>query len=200
MNAPVPTHSVRNAKSFNAKSALLASAEPLARHLESCTSARTVFPLGVSKHLALTALFLMADRGFDGKQAVEAARTLFDDVPSIAPSTLKKCASEAHALVAHMVDLGAWTPSIWRPLNGAGARLAHLEAIVAEASLRAALEARAMALGGAKGGRPRKGAPEDGCSIRALDAVLNAMRSAAQGDPAAVAELNSVRALLNLNA
>lgn len=200
MNAPVPTHGVRAEKSFNAKSALLTPADPLARHLESCTSARTVFPLGVSKHLALTALFLMADRDYEPKQAVEVARTLFEGLPSVAQSTLKKCASEAHALVAYLIDRGSWTPAVWRSLAGASARLAHLEAIMAEAPLRAALDLRAAALGGAKGGRPRKEISAEGRSIRALDAVLNAMRYAAQGDPAAVAELNSVRALLNLNA
>lgn len=176
---------------------LLAPGEPLALRLETAVGAKAVFPLGLSRHLALTALFLMCERGYEARKAVEVARGLFEARPDLAPGTLKKCASEAHALVAFVRDQGRWTSAIWIALRTPEARLDYLEAVMSETPLRAALTARAAALRGAKGGRPRRG---DGQRQGgALDAVLNAMKSAALGDSDAIEELNSVRALLRLD-
>jgi hypothetical protein len=81
----------------------------LSLYLPTPSETRWVFPLGLSKQLALAALFLLAEKGYQEREAVKLAGERFGQFPGMNVRTLKKCASEAQALVAFICSAGLWS-------------------------------------------------------------------------------------------
>jgi hypothetical protein len=160
--------------------------------IQSTSDTKRVFSLGLSKHLALTALFMMSEKNWTESQAVARAWELYGELSEVNARTLKKCVSEAQALVSYVCQSQGWSAKVWRGLKTADARLAHLETILRETPLKDALLARQTALGGSKGGRPKR-------SGQTLDAVVDLIRRANGGEHRAEDELAAVRAALAPN-
>ena len=108
---------------------------------------------------------------------------------AISASTLKRCASEARALIDYARESGA-VAGIEARAEGVDWRLRQdLSAWLDETSLPAVLKQRALRLNRSRGGRPSSRA-------RTLRAVAQLVEFAKAGRPDALAELRSIRALV----
>ena len=139
-----------------------------------------------AKCIAELALTLELTGGASGPQAIEAAAADFAHDRGVPSSTLKRCASEARALVEHAHASGALEQIVAR-----GEIWGLAEAICAwldETSLPAVLKQRALRLNRSRGGRPSS-------KTRTLRAVEELLEFARAGRPGALDELRSIKAL-----
>ena len=121
---------------------------------------------------------------------VEAAATEFAADRNVPASTMKRCASEARALIEHAHATGA-LERIAARADGAEWRLQQeLSAWIDEVSLPEILRERALRLNRSRGGRPPT-------KTRTLRAVEELVRFARAGRPGALDELRSIRALVS---
>jgi hypothetical protein len=142
-----------------------------------------------AKCIAELAMFLELSEP-DAPTPVEAAAAEFAADRNVPASTMKRCASEARALIEHAHATGA-LKRIAARANGAEWRLQHeLSAWVDEVSLPEILRERALRLNRSRGGRPPT-------RTRTLRAVEELVRFARAGRPDALDELRSIRALVS---
>ncbi|WP_372784967.1 hypothetical protein [Phenylobacterium sp.] len=107
----------------------------------------------------------------------------------IPATTLKRCASEARALIEFAKESGAIS-RIERRAEGAEWELRQqLSAWIDETSLPAILKRRALRLNRSRGGRP----PTKTRTLRAVEELVEFARA---GRPGALDELRSIRALI----
>jgi hypothetical protein len=141
-----------------------------------------------AKSIAELAMFLeLTEPGSQG--SVEAAAAEVAGERAIPSSTLKRCASEARALVEHAHASGA-LEMIAARAEGAEWRLQQeLSAWIDEISLPTILRERALRLNRSRGGRPPT-------KTRTLRAVEELVKFARAGRPGALDELRSIRELV----
>ncbi len=141
-----------------------------------------------AKRIAELALTLELTGQATGPTALEAAATEFASGRGVPTSTLKRCSSEARALVEHARTSGAMDQIAARG-EGEEWRLAHeISAWLDETSLPAVLKERALRLNRSRGGRPSS-------KTRTLRAVEELLEFAKAGRPGALDELRSIKAL-----
>jgi hypothetical protein len=144
---------------------------------------------GFAKHIAeLALLFELTGQG-DPAAALEAAIAEFGNERPVHGSTLKRCASEARALIEFAHASGAVAQITDRAGGSEWRLLEELQTWLDETSLPGVLKERAMRLNRSRGGRP---ATND----RTLRAVEELLEKAQAGQPGALAELRSIRALV----
>jgi hypothetical protein len=152
------------------------------------TTARPSQGRSFAKSIAELAMLLELTEP-DAPTPIEAAAAEFAAGRSVPASTLKRCASEARALVEHAHATGALTEIAARA-DGAEWRLQQeLSAWIDEVSLPEILRERALRLNRSRGGRPPT-------KTRTLRAVEELVRFARAGRPGALDELRSIRALV----
>jgi|SRR6185437_2176658 len=145
-----------------------------------------------AKRIAEAALVLELSGRSEGS-AIEAAATEFARGRGVPGSTLKRCASEARALVDHAHASGAVERIVARA-EGEDWRLAQeVTAWLDETSLPAVLKQRALRLNRSRGGRPSS-------KTRTLRAVEELLEFARAGRPGALDELRSIKALFESDA
>lgn len=144
---------------------------------------------GFSKSIAELALFLELTEQTRAIHPVDAAAAVFAKGRSVSRSTLRRCASEARALVDHAQATGA-PDRILALANGDEWRLRReVSAWIDATSLPEVLKARALRLNRSRGGRPSSQTR----TLRAVEALLEYARA---GRPDALRELRSIRALI----
>ncbi|MFL5298575.1 MAG: hypothetical protein ACJ798_19525 [Phenylobacterium sp.] len=143
-----------------------------------------------AKGIAELALTLELTGQAESATALEAAAGEFAQGRGIPRSTLKRCASEARALIEHAHSSGAVAELVSRS-EGEEWRLQQaLAAWLDETSLPAVLKQRALRLNRSRGGRPSS-------QTRTLRAVEELLEFARAGRPDALDELRSIRALFD---
>jgi hypothetical protein len=141
-----------------------------------------------AKHIAELALKLELTGESSGTAAIESAATEFAHGRGVPSSTLKRCASEARALVEHAHATGA-VDVITARCDGETWRLSgELSTWLDAVSLPAVLKERALRLNRSRGGRPSS-------KTRTLRAVEELLEYARAGRPGALDELRSIKAL-----
>jgi hypothetical protein len=145
---------------------------------------------GFAKSIAELALQLeLTDQLSDATHPVDFAAAEFAAGRNIPISTMRRCASEARALVDHAHASGA-IDGILARAGGAEWRLQQeIAAWIDETSLPAVLKERALRLNRSRGGRPSSQTR----TLRAVEALLEFARA---GRPDALDELRSIRALI----
>ena len=145
---------------------------------------------GFSKSIAELALFLELTDQSDADHAVDAAAAEFAAGREIPNSTLRRCASEARALVGHAHATDALKGIAARAAGGDEWRLQEeIAAWIDDTSLPTVLKERALRLNRRRGGRPSSKTR----TLRAVEALLEFARA---GRADAVDELRSIRALI----
>jgi hypothetical protein len=140
-----------------------------------------------AKRIAELALFLELTEP-EAPGTLEVATKEFATGRGIPASTLKRCASEARALIEHAHASGAVARIVERG-EGADWRLQQeIAAWIDETSLPAVLKERALRLNRSRGGRPSS-------QTRTLRAVEELLEFAKAGRPGALDELRSIKAL-----
>ena len=143
---------------------------------------------GFSKGIAAWALHLQLTCEATDNQLVDRAAAEFVKGRAISPSTLRRCASEARALVDHAHATGA-LGRMRAQAGGAQWRLQReIDAWIDAVSLPEVLKARALRLNRSRGGRPSSQTR----TLRAVEALLEYARA---GRADAMDELRSIRAL-----
>ncbi len=144
---------------------------------------------GFSKCIAELALFLeLTDQSGSG-HPVDTAAAEFSAGRDIPNSTLRRCASEARALVEHAHTTDALKGIVARA-EGADWRLQEeIAAWIDDTSLPTVLKERALRLNRRRGGRPSSKTR----TLRAVEALLEFARA---GRTDAMDELRSIRALI----
>jgi hypothetical protein len=143
-----------------------------------------------AKRIAETALALELTGRASGAAAIDTAAADFARGRGVPPSTLKRCASEARALVEHAHSSGA-AARIVAHADGEDWRLAQeVTAWLDDTSLPAVLKERALRLNRSRGGRPSS-------KTRTLRAVEELLEFARAGRPGALDELRSIKALID---
>ena len=146
-------------------------------------------PRGFSKSIAELALMLELTGQAEPGHPVDQAVAEFSAGRDIPTSTLRRCASEARALVDHAHASRA-VEAIQAEANGAEWRLqAAIATWIDDTSLPDVLKARALRLNRSRGGRPSSQTR----TLRAVEALLEFARA---GRPDAMDELRSIRALI----
>jgi hypothetical protein len=141
-----------------------------------------------AKDIAELALFLELTEPADPAQ-FDAAATEVALERSIPPTTLKRCASEARALIAYAHESGVLA-QIKARADAADWELRQgLAAWLDETNLRTVLKQRALRLNRRRGGRP----PTPSRTLRAVEELMAFARA---GRPGAADELRSIRALV----
>jgi hypothetical protein len=144
---------------------------------------------GFSKSIAEVALLMELTDQAGAGHPVELAASEFAAGRGIPNSTLRRCSSEARALVDHAHASGA-VAAILARADGAQWRLPEeVAAWLDEISLPSVLRERALRLNRTRGGRPSSQTR----TLRAVEALLEFARA---GRPDAVDELRSIRALI----
>jgi hypothetical protein len=144
---------------------------------------------GFSKSIAELALLLELTEQSGAAHPVDVAAAEFAADRNIPNSTLRRCASEARALVDHAHASDAVAGIIARA-DGAEWRLQEeISAWIDETSLPAVLKERALRLNRSRGGRPSSQTR----TLRAVEALLEFARA---GRTDAMDELRSIRALI----
>lgn len=152
------------------------------------TTARANQGRSFAKCIAELAMFLeLTESG--APTPVEAAAAEFAADRNVPASTMKRCASEARALVEHAHATGALNKIAARA-EGAEWRLQQeLAAWIDEVSLPEILRERALRLNRSRGGRP----PTKARTLRAVEELVKCARAGRAG---ALDELQSIRALV----
>lgn len=144
---------------------------------------------GFSKSIAELALVLELTDQAGAAHPVDMAAGEFATDRGIPNSTLRRCASEARALVDHAHASGAIAGIVARA-DGVEWRLQEeIAGWIDETSLPAVLKERALRLNRSRGGRPSSQTR----TLRAVEALLEFARA---GRPDAMDELRSIRALI----
>jgi len=144
---------------------------------------------GFSKSIAELALFLELTEQAGPTHPVDAAAAEFAAGRDIPNSTLRRCASEARALVDH-AHASAAVAGITQRAGGVEWRLQEeISAWIDETSLPTVLKERALRLNRSRGGRPSSQTR----TLRAVEALLEFARA---GRTDAMDELRSIRALI----
>jgi hypothetical protein len=152
-------------------------------------TSRHSYALGVSKHVALVALFLEWRRGYTPSDALTAAAALEAASCARTRGALKKSTSDARALIALLLDRGARTDLVRaQHASSDESALNLLEAVLVTVSVSEAKAYRASRLDGKRGGRPHS--PKLAALVR--ETIVRAER----GDPLAAAELDTIRKIL----
>jgi len=142
-----------------------------------------------AKDIAELALFLDMTEPAGPAGHLEAATGEVANDRQIPGTTLKRCASEARALIEFAHDSGA-IDRIERRADGSEWDLRQqLSAWLDETSLPAVLKRRALRLNRSRGGRP----PTKTRTLRAVEELVEFARA---GRPGALDELRSIRALI----
>jgi len=105
-------------------------------------------------------------------------------------TTLKRCASEARALIEFAQETGAVDAIATRARGSEWALRSGLSAWLDDTSLTAVLKQRALRLNRSRGGRP----PSKTRTLRAVEELVAFARA---GRPGALDELRSIRALIS---
>jgi hypothetical protein len=143
-----------------------------------------------AKQIAELTLSLELGGESSGPQALERAAADFARGRGVPSSTLKRCVSEARALVEHAHASGALERIVARG-EGEDWRVdEELAAWLEETSLPAVLKERALRLNRSRGGRPSS-------KTRTLRAVEELLEFARAGRPGALDELRSIKALFD---
>ncbi|HEY3950887.1 hypothetical protein [Phenylobacterium sp.] len=145
-----------------------------------------------AKDIAELALFLDLTEPTPEGHLETAITEITQDRP-IPPSTLKRCASEARALMEHAQETGLIIQIERQGDHSEWAVRGALSAWLDEINLTAILKQRALRLNRSRGGRPPS-------QTRTLRAVKELMAFAQAGRPGAVDELRSIRALIGEDA
>ena len=141
-----------------------------------------------AKDIAELALFLELTEPADPAQFDAAAAEVAQE-RTIPATTLKRCASEARALIAFAHESGA-VARIKAQADGSDWDLRQrLGAWLDETNLRTVLKQRALRLNRRRGGRP----PTPSRTLRAVEELMAFARA---GRPGAADELRSIRALI----
>jgi hypothetical protein len=146
-----------------------------------------------AKHIAELALALELAGQAAGPQAIELAANDFARGRGVPASTMKRCASEARALVEHAHASGAFDRIAARAGGEAWRAAQDVSVWLDETSLPAVLKARALRLNRSRGGRPSS-------KTRTLRAVEELLEYARAGRPGALDELRSIKALFESDA
>jgi hypothetical protein len=141
-----------------------------------------------AKDIAELALFLELTEPADPDQFDAAAAEVAQE-RSIPPTTLKRCASEARALIAFAHESGAVAEIKARTDDSDWDFRQRLAAWLDDTNLRAVLKQRALRLNRRRGGRP----PTPSRTLRAVEELMAFARA---GRPGAADELRSIRALI----
>jgi hypothetical protein len=142
-----------------------------------------------AKDIAELALFLDLTEPPSPGDHLEAAAGELAATRRIPATTLKRCASEARALIEFATESGALR-RISAQTNGSEWDLRQaISAWLDDTSLPAVLKQRALRLNRRRGGRPAT-------SAKALRAVEELLEFARAGRPGALDELRSIRALV----
>jgi len=142
-----------------------------------------------AKDIAELALFLdLTDPGESGRH-LEAATAEISAERRTPATTVKRCASEARALIEFAHETGVLGEIAARADGSDWGLRAELAAWLDETSLSAILKQRALRLNRSRGGRPRS-------ATRTLRAVEELVEYARAGRPGALDELRSIRALI----
>lgn len=143
----------------------------------------------LAKDIAELALFLELTEPADPAGHLELATAEVANGRFVPSTTIKRCASEARALIEFAHESGAIADLValadasdWDLRNG-------ISAWLDETSLTAVLKRRALRLNRSRGGRPAT-------KTRTLRAVEELLAFARAGRPGAVDELRSIRALI----
>jgi hypothetical protein len=143
-----------------------------------------------AKRIAELALNIELADQVDATAALEAATAEFSNGRGIPASTLKRCASEARALLEHAHSSGAIERIVAGSQGETWLRSQEIAAWLDETSLPAVLKQRALRLNRSRGGRPST-------RTRTLRAVEELLEFARAGRPGAMDELRSIRALFD---
>jgi hypothetical protein len=141
-----------------------------------------------AKQIAELTLVLELSGESVGPQALERAAADFARGRGVPSSTLKRCVSEARALVEHAHASGAFDRIVARDADEDWRVSEELAAWLEETSLPAVLKERALRLNRSRGGRPSS-------KTRTLRAVEELLEYARAGRPGALDELRSIKAL-----
>jgi hypothetical protein len=142
-----------------------------------------------AKDIAELVLFLELTEPSGGAQQFDAASAEIAEARRIPASTLRRCASEARALIAFARESGA-IQEIQAHAEVSDWNLRQeLAAWLDETNLRAVLKQRALRLNRRRGGRP----PTPSRTLRAVEELMAFARA---GRPGAADELRSIRALV----
>jgi hypothetical protein len=142
-----------------------------------------------AKDIAELALFLELTEPGQRAAHLDAAVAEVSSERRIPATTLKRCASEARALIDHARETGA-TRQIQARADGSDWSLRNgVSAWLDEISLAVVLKQRALRLNRSRGGRP----PSSSRTLRAVEELVAFARA---GRPGADDELRSIRALI----
>lgn len=143
-----------------------------------------------AKHIAELALFLEVTEPVGSRGHLEAATTEFTRDHRIPATTLKRCVSEARALMEFFRESGALRHIESQARGNEWVLRAELAAWLDDTCLRSVLKQRALRLNRSRGGRPST-------KTRTLRAVEELVAFARAGRPGALDELRSIRALVS---
>jgi hypothetical protein len=142
-----------------------------------------------AKDIAELALFLELTEGSGPGSHLEAATAEVASERRIPATTIKRCASEARALIEFAHESGAIRSIATRTDGSDWGLRADLSAWLDETSLTTVLKQRALRLNRSRGGRP----PSKTRTLRAVEELVEFARA---GRPGALDELRSIRALV----
>jgi len=142
-----------------------------------------------AKDIAELALFLNLSEGGDAADHLDAAAAEVASDRPISPTTLKRCASEARALIEFADESGAMREFEAEADGTDWALRHHISAWLDEVSLTAVLKQRALRLNRRRGGRP----PSQTRTLRAVEELVAFARAGREG---AADELRSIRELI----
>jgi hypothetical protein len=143
----------------------------------------------LAKDIAELALYLDLTEAAEATDHLEPATAEIAQDRRIPATTVKRCASEARALIEYARESGAIEEIAGRG-DGLGGDLRNgISAWLDETSLTAVLKQRALRLNRSRGGRP----PTKTRTLRAVEELVELARA---GRPGAVDELRSIRALI----
>jgi hypothetical protein len=142
-----------------------------------------------AKDIAELALFLELTEPADPAAQFDAAAAEIAQERRIPTSTLKRCASEARALIAFAHESGVVAQIEARADGSEWDLRQRLAAWLDDTNLRTVLKERALRLNRRRGGRP----PTPSRTLRAVEELMAFARA---GRPGAADELRSIRALI----
>lgn len=142
-----------------------------------------------AKDIAELALFLDLTDPAEPQIHLETAAAEIASDRDISPTTLKRCASEARALIEFAHESGAIHRIETRTEGSERDLRQALSAWLNETSLPAVLKQRALRLNRSRGGRP----PTKTRTLRAVEELVEYARA---GRPGALDELRSIRSLI----
>lgn len=143
-----------------------------------------------AKDIAELALFLEFTETTDPTAHLDAATAEIANDRHVPATTLKRCVSEARALIEFAHESGAVREIGARAGGSEWALRGELSAWLDDTSLPAVLKQRAMRLNRSRGGRP----PTKTRTLRAVEELVAFARA---GRPGAMDELRSIRALID---